>query len=72
MKNAVNWFEIYTSNFKRAKKFYTEVFQCELTDIPVNNERHAQMEYAAFAGDHINEGARGALVNLDVAKPGVL
>ncbi|WP_212004566.1 VOC family protein [Chitinophaga sp. HK235] len=71
MKNAVNWFEIYTSNFERAKKFYTAVLQCELTDIPVDNERHSQMKYAAFPGDQMNGGAGGALVKLDVAKPGI-
>lgn len=48
IKNAVNWFEIYTSDFKRAKKFYTEVFKCRLKDIPVNSERHSQMEYTVF------------------------
>lgn len=71
MKNTINWFEIYTSDFKRAKKFYTEVFKCELTDIPVNNERHSRMEYATFPGDQKDGGACGALVKLDVAKPGI-
>lgn len=71
MKNTVNWFEIYTSDFKRAKKFYTQVLKCELTDLPVNSERHSQMEYATFPGDQKNGGASGALVKLDVAKPGV-
>lgn len=71
MKNMVDWFEIYTSDFKRAKRFYSEVFQCELTDVPVNNDRHSQMEYATFPAD-INESVTsGALVKLDVAKPGI-
>jgi hypothetical protein len=71
MKNALNWFEIYTSDFERAKKFYTAVFQIQLTDIPVNNERHSQMKYAIFSGNKSNGGASGALVKLDVAKPGI-
>jgi len=71
MKNAVNWFEIYTSDFERAKNFYMEVFKCELTDIPSNSERHLQMKYATFPGDQKNDGAGGALVKLDVAKPGI-
>jgi predicted enzyme related to lactoylglutathione lyase len=71
MKNAVNWFEIYTSDFERAKKFYAAVFQCQLTDVPVSNERHSQMKYATFAGDQMNKGVSGALVQLDVAKPGI-
>lgn len=71
MKNAVNWFEIYTSDFKRAKKFYTEVFKYTLTDLPVDNERHGDMQYALFPGDHNSSGAAGALVYMNVAKPGI-
>ena len=70
MKNVVNWFEIYTSDFERAKKFYSEVFKCKLTDVPVDSERHSQMQYATFPNDRNGEGASGALVKLDVAKPG--
>jgi len=71
MKNAVNWFEIYTADFDRAKKFYTTVFGATLTDLPVDNERHGQMRYALFSGNDEIAGASGALVNLDVAKPGM-
>jgi len=71
MKNVLNWFEIYTSDFERAKRFYSEVFKCKLTDIPVDSERHSQMKYAAFPGDQNSPGASGALVELDVAKPGI-
>lgn len=67
MKNVINWFEIYTSDFRRAKQFYTEVFKYELTDIPMSNDRHSQMQYATFPG---NENAGGALVKLDEVKPG--
>lgn len=70
MKNAVNWFEIYTSDFTRAKRFYTEVFKYTLTDIQTNNNRHGEMKYAVFpTGD--NEGASGALVRIEEAKPGI-
>jgi hypothetical protein len=68
MKATVNWFEIYTSDFERAKAFYTKIFKCKLTDIPVNSEKHSQMEYATFSGEG---GVSGALVKLDVAKPGI-
>jgi predicted enzyme related to lactoylglutathione lyase len=71
MKNAVNWFEIYTSDFERAKKFYSDVFKCKLTDIPVNSERHSRMEYATFPSNQQDGGTSGALVKLDVAKPGI-
>ncbi|MGN6617629.1 MAG: VOC family protein [Ilyomonas sp.] len=70
MKNAVNWFEIYTSDFNRAKKFYTEVFKCELTEMRMDNERHPEMKYAFFPMDEKSNGASGALVKMDVAQPG--
>lgn len=70
MKNVVNWFEIYTADFDRAKKFYTTVFKCKLTDLQVGNDRHAEMQYAIFPGDEKGVGACGALVKMDPAKPG--
>jgi uncharacterized protein len=66
MKNVISWFEIYASNFERAKKFYTEVFQWEITDVPVSSDRHQQMEYATFP----NEGTSGALVRMKEVNPG--
>ncbi len=71
MKNAVNWFEIYTSDFKRAKEFYTKVFKYKLTDVPTNSDRHSGMEYAVFPNAENKEGASGALVRIDEAKPGI-
>lgn len=68
MKNVINWFEIYTSDFGRAKRFYTEVFKCKLQDLPVSSERHAQMEYATF---QIDGSACGALVKMNEAQPGI-
>lgn len=43
----------------------------QLTDIPVNSDRHSQMEYAAFPADINESGTSGALVKLDVAQPGI-
>jgi predicted enzyme related to lactoylglutathione lyase len=71
MNNAVNWFEIYTSDFNRAKKFYTEVFNCTLTNVPMGSDRHPGMQYAVFPGDEKGTGARGALVQIDQARPGL-
>lgn len=71
MKNVVNWFEIYTSDFERAKKFYAEVFKFELTDLPMSSENHAEMKYATFPADQNGWGASGALVKIDMAKPGI-
>lgn len=71
MKTIINWFEIYTSDFNRAKKFYGEVFGYEITDIPMNNDRHSQMQYASFANNENGFGVNGALVKIDEAKPGI-
>jgi predicted enzyme related to lactoylglutathione lyase len=70
MTNVVNWFEIYTSDFERAKKFYSEVFKHELKDLPMSNENHPEMEYATFPSDANGWGASGALAKLDAVKPG--
>jgi uncharacterized protein len=71
MNNPVNWFEIYTSDFDRAKKFYTQVFRRELTDLPMDVEKHPEMRYATFPGDPHAWGASGALVKIDQARPGI-
>ncbi|UAY52507.1 VOC family protein [Ferruginibacter albus] len=69
MKNVINWFEIYTSDFQRAKKFYTDVFKIQLTDLP--SSPNMDMEYATFPGDMSTPGASGALAKMDMMKPGV-
>lgn len=71
MNNIINWFEIYTSDFDRAKKFYKEVFKCELTDISINSDRHSQMYYALFNNGENKSGINGALVKINEAKPGI-
>lgn len=71
MKNVVNWFEIYTSDFDRAKKFYTEVFKFELTDLPMSSNNHPEMKYATFPSDANSWGASGALAKIDMVKPGI-
>ena len=71
MKKVISWFEIYTSDFDRAKKFYKEVFRCDLTDIPTNSDRHSQMQYASFRNNENEFDINGALVKIDEAKPGI-
>jgi len=71
MKNVINWFEIYTSDFDRAKKFYREVFGYSLIDIPINSDRHSQMQYASFHNNENKSDINGALVKIDEAKPGI-
>lgn len=71
MRNVINWFEIYVADFERAKGFYKNVFNCVIEDVPMESERHSLMKYATMCGADGDDGVCGALVQLDVAKPGV-
>lgn len=71
MKKVIDWFEIYTSDFDRAKKFYTTVFDCGFKETTVNNERHSRMRYAIFESSENKQEIGGALVRMDEAKPGI-
>ena len=71
MSNSINWFEIYTADFERAKAFYSKLFDLALEEIVVANDRHSEMRYAIFPTGDKSPGAGGALVYLDVAKPGI-
>jgi predicted enzyme related to lactoylglutathione lyase len=69
MGNPVNWFEIYTSDYQRAKKFYSTVFKVELTDLPMS-EGGGPANYATFPSDMTGPGSSGALAKMDMMKPG--
>src|SRR4051794_1883206 len=71
MKKTINWFEIYVADFNRAKKFYSEVFECQMNDVAMDNERHSDMEYAIFGTNEQQNYINGALVKMDAAKPGI-
>lgn len=70
MKNVISWFEIYTTNFERAKSFYSEVFKYKLTDLPMSNENHPDMRYAVFSDENDSNGVGGALVRISEVNPG--
>lgn len=70
MKNVISWFEIYTTNFERAKSFYSEVFKYKLTDLPMSNENHPDMRYAVFSDENDSNGIGGALVRISEVNPG--
>lgn len=60
---AVGWFEIYVQDIARAKKFYEEVFQVELTDLADPTESEDEMKMVAFPFSMEDlPGASGALV----------
>jgi len=62
-KNPIAWFEIYTDNLDRAKKFYESVFDIELEKITPPNE--AELQMLAFPSNMEANGASGALVKMN-------
>ena len=56
--NPVNWFEIPAKDYDRAVKFYSEVFNVELTPMDMPN-----MKLAMFPGAHDKQNATGAIVH---------
>lgn len=62
MPNPVSWFEIYTDDMERAKKFYQSVF--DVTFDGVNDPTDSGMEMWMFPSDFEKYGAAGALVKM--------
>lgn len=64
--NTVGWFEIYVQDIEKAKKFYSEVFQVELTDMQDPADDGEGMKMAAFPMyEEEVYGAPGALVQME-------
>ncbi len=64
MKNVINWFEIPTLDFERAKKFYSAILDVELTDVPMPDVKYAMFPYDIEGG-----GVGGGLMQMDEQKP---
>lgn len=70
-KNPVVWFEIYVDDMERAKKFYENVLQTQLTELPMpDTGDDADMRMLAFPMLPEGEGAAGALVKMAGFKAG--
>lgn len=63
-ENAVNWFEIYVSDFGRAKQFYEAALQTTLTECTMDTCRMGM-----FPSDEKN-GVGGAITQMDGISPG--
>ncbi|WP_017258781.1 VOC family protein [Pedobacter arcticus] len=67
--NPVCWFEIYVDNLQRAKKFYEQVFDLEMQDLPF--PASTEMQMLAFPMNMESKNtASGALVKMDGMKAG--
>ncbi len=56
MTNAINWFEIPVTDFDRAKKFYGELLNAEIQEMP-----HPEFRYGMLPSDMQN-GVGGGIV----------
>lgn len=63
-KNPVVWFEIYVDNLKRAKKFYEQILDLKLSELPTPDGVD-NMEMLAFPMEMEQDGASGALVKME-------
>lgn len=64
MKNPTSWFDIPATDFERAKKFYATILEVEITDYPM-----PEGKYAVFPHDPEGDGASGAILQMEAAKP---
>jgi predicted enzyme related to lactoylglutathione lyase len=63
-KNAVNWFELYVTDFARAKKFYETTLQTTLQDSQMES-----CQMGVFPCDHTT-GVGGAITKMEGMSPG--
>ena len=63
-KDAVNWFELYVSDFDRAKRFYETVLQASLQEFASDNCRMGM-----FPFDN-ESGIGGSITKMDGQAPG--
>ncbi|MFY0603533.1 MAG: VOC family protein [Flavobacteriaceae bacterium] len=66
MKNVVNWFEIPVTDYERAKKFYNEILEVEITDFHMPEK---QMKYGMFPYDMEGGGIGGAIMQMEGCNP---
>ena len=62
--NPVCWFEIYVNDMQRAKKFYSQVLNMEITDAPPMDGM-GDMQMAFFPWVENTPNASGALVKME-------
>jgi len=63
-ENIINWFEIAVSDLDRAKKFYENVFDIEMTTMDMNG-----MNMAFFPMESNSSNTGGGLVKHEMYKP---
>ena len=64
MTNAINWFEIPVTDYKRAKQFYENLLGETITDMQMDG-----VEYGMLPYDNQNNGIGGGLIQSEQSKP---
>ncbi len=64
MKNAVSWFEIPVSDFERAKKFYSAIYDYQMQDQMMGDQRMGFLPFDMDSG-----GIGGAIIKGDGYDP---
>ena len=62
--NPVIWFEIHVNDLQRAKKFYEQVLDLKLSELPTPSDVNEEMEMLAFPMEMEKDGASGSLVKM--------
>lgn len=63
--NPVGWFEIYVENMERAKRFYEQVLDVQMAEIPMPTTPEENMAMVGFPMNEKGSGASGALVRMN-------
>lgn len=71
-KDALNWFEIFTADFARAKQFYEAILDAKLQDVPASScesSRDSWTHMAVFPYA-TTQGVGGAITQMNGVAPG--
>lgn len=64
IKNAISWFEIPVTDFERAKAFYSQMFDYEMTDMEMGPYKTGFLPF-----DQENGGVGGAIIQGEGCEP---
>lgn len=63
--NALNWFELYTADFDRAKRFYSAILNAEITETVTDQYRMGMLPF------EMNGGVGGCISQMEGFRPGI-
>ncbi|HLP78467.1 MAG TPA: VOC family protein [Candidatus Paceibacterota bacterium] len=68
-KDALNWFELYVSDFDRAKRFYEAILKTPLQEVPMAGCAPDGSRMAVFPYDNM-KGVGGSITKINEISPG--